>query len=184
MAGDCPGLFPGASPSRSRAEVPFVPNITVNFDHVLADIAWISLHDLSARIEFADILLVREGGLEPPRGCPHKVLSLARLPFRHSRKRLDERVYPSDQPNSSSPSSIVLIITFFERTFVAHRSNRVRSSMTSEAHLRVASKRVYDVRTASVSERLRLRLMERTCACKCRRANLRHNRNAQSSRGT
>jgi hypothetical protein len=30
--------------------------------------------------------MVREGGLEPPRGCPHKVLSLARLPFRHSRK--------------------------------------------------------------------------------------------------
>ncbi len=29
--------------------------------------------------------MVREGGLEPPQGCPHKVLSLARLPFRHSR---------------------------------------------------------------------------------------------------
>jgi integrase len=29
--------------------------------------------------------VVREGGLEPPRACAHKVLSLARLPFRHSR---------------------------------------------------------------------------------------------------
>ncbi len=29
--------------------------------------------------------MVREGGLEPPRDCSHKVLSLARLPFRHSR---------------------------------------------------------------------------------------------------
>jgi predicted nucleic acid-binding protein len=32
--------------------------------------------------------MVREGGLEPPRGCPHKVLSLARLPFRHSRGQI------------------------------------------------------------------------------------------------
>lgn len=24
-----------------------------------------------------------KGGLEPPRGCPHQVLNLARLPFRH-----------------------------------------------------------------------------------------------------
>ena len=31
--------------------------------------------------------MVREGGLEPPRSFPHKVLSLARLPFRHSRDR-------------------------------------------------------------------------------------------------
>jgi hypothetical protein len=30
-------------------------------------------------------MMVREGGLEPPRSFPHKVLSLARLPFRHSR---------------------------------------------------------------------------------------------------
>ena len=29
--------------------------------------------------------LVRERGLEPLRACAHKVLSLARLPFRHSR---------------------------------------------------------------------------------------------------
>jgi hypothetical protein len=34
--------------------------------------------------------MVREGGLEPPRGCPHKVLSLARLPFRHSREQAIE----------------------------------------------------------------------------------------------
>jgi hypothetical protein len=31
------------------------------------------------------VRVVREGGLEPPRSCLHKVLSLARLPFRHSR---------------------------------------------------------------------------------------------------
>ena len=31
--------------------------------------------------------MVREGGLEPPRSYLHKVLSLARLPFRHSRNR-------------------------------------------------------------------------------------------------
>jgi hypothetical protein len=35
--------------------------------------------------------VVREGGLEPPRSFPHKVLSLARLPFRHSRNRGSKR---------------------------------------------------------------------------------------------
>ena len=30
--------------------------------------------------------IVREGGLEPPRGCPHWHLKPARLPFRHSRE--------------------------------------------------------------------------------------------------
>src|SRR5258708_341332 len=34
--------------------------------------------------------LVREGGLDPPRACAHKVLSLARLPFRHSRDTVQE----------------------------------------------------------------------------------------------
>src|SRR5277367_1853188 len=34
--------------------------------------------------------LVRERGLEPLRACAHKVLSLARLPFRHSRERGQE----------------------------------------------------------------------------------------------
>ncbi len=38
--------------------------------------------------------VVREGGLEPPRGCPHKVLSLARLPFRHSRNRQKSFIWP------------------------------------------------------------------------------------------
>src|SRR5215471_5924964 len=35
--------------------------------------------------QFESYTVVREGGLEPPRSCLHKVLSLARLPFRHSR---------------------------------------------------------------------------------------------------
>src|SRR5208283_2331002 len=39
--------------------------------------------------------LVREGGLEPPRACAHKVLSLARLPFRHSRFRADQEARAS-----------------------------------------------------------------------------------------
>ena len=30
------------------------------------------------------ILLVPEAGLEPARGCPHRILSPARLPFHHS----------------------------------------------------------------------------------------------------
>jgi hypothetical protein len=29
-------------------------------------------------------LLVPEGGLEPPQGCPYRILSPARLPFHHS----------------------------------------------------------------------------------------------------
>ena len=40
-------------------------------------------------------VLVREGGLEPPRACAHKVLSLARLPFRHSRFRADREASPA-----------------------------------------------------------------------------------------
>lgn len=42
---------------------------------------------------------VSERGLEPPRGCPHKVLSLARLPFRHSRGV--SRIYPASVADSS-----------------------------------------------------------------------------------
>jgi hypothetical protein len=40
-------------------------------------------------VEASDVL-VRERGLEPLRACAHKVLSLARLPFRHSRVRGEE----------------------------------------------------------------------------------------------
>ena len=29
-------------------------------------------------------VLVPEGGLEPPQGCPYRILSPARLPFHHS----------------------------------------------------------------------------------------------------
>lgn len=32
--------------------------------------------------------LVRERGLEPPQPCGHYDLNVARLPFRHSRRRL------------------------------------------------------------------------------------------------
>jgi hypothetical protein len=33
----------------------------------------------------ASVRMVREGGVEPPRPCGHRILSPARLPFRHSR---------------------------------------------------------------------------------------------------
>jgi hypothetical protein len=47
------------------------------------------MHTLRAKDNVSAVSLVREGGLEPPRACAHKVLSLARLPFRHSRFRTD-----------------------------------------------------------------------------------------------
>ena len=31
------------------------------------------------------LIFMRPRGLEPPRGCPHQPLKLARLPFRHDR---------------------------------------------------------------------------------------------------
>ena len=44
-----------------------------------------------ARQGVPSIILVREGGLEPPRPFGHQHLKLARLPFRHSRKWSPER---------------------------------------------------------------------------------------------
>jgi hypothetical protein len=37
--------------------------------------------------------LVPEGGLEPPRGYPHRILSPARLPFHHSGTRVKSITY-------------------------------------------------------------------------------------------
>jgi hypothetical protein len=37
--------------------------------------------------------LVPEGGLEPPRGYPHRILSPARLPFHHSGTRINSITY-------------------------------------------------------------------------------------------
>ncbi len=50
------------------------------------------IREAGNREQFRGFSLVREGGLEPPRACAHKVLSLARLPFRHSRAPVTERV--------------------------------------------------------------------------------------------
>ena len=38
-------------------------------------------------------LMVPEGGLEPPRGYPHRILSPARLPFHHSGTRINSITY-------------------------------------------------------------------------------------------
>jgi hypothetical protein len=51
---------------------------------------------------------VREGGLEPPRSCLHKVLSLARLPFRHSRGPAKDENYSGARGNSSKGRPILL----------------------------------------------------------------------------
>src|SRR5437773_6402242 len=99
--------------------------------------------------------LVPEGGLEPPRGYPHRILSPARLPFHHSGTRINSITYNAFAFKNARPDFRSKAVFIHFDSFSVGIDADVHSQCDNKAASQTAIKRIKVIDTEGDEDRNR-----------------------------